>query len=216
MRLLLVIALFGCGSSDEPAAPQSRVMAQVSKGVTTTPPSLPKRTAPGLEEDLRDPDPKVRRAAVREAAKDGGDAQLFLAASRDRDQEVAILATEALGKLHARGEVPASEMIARVVDKSIDERVRVSAINGLGVVASPEAAQTLVELVARGDTFERRSAAILLVHQDLELAVPALITALGDADAVVRTNALESLRTRARGRDFGLDASAWRTWWHSR
>ncbi|MBW3609591.1 MAG: hypothetical protein KY463_14875, partial [Actinobacteria bacterium] len=110
-----------------------------------TAPALPSRSVPGLEQDLRDPDPKVRRAAAREAAKDG-DAKLLLEASRDRDQEVAITATDGLGKLHARGELPASELIARVVDKAIDERVRVSAINGLGVVASPEASKTLVEL----------------------------------------------------------------------
>ena len=219
MRLLLVIALLGCGSKEELEAPQARLMGEVSKGVTITPraPALPaKPVVPGLEDDLRDADPKVRRAAIREAAKEGADAQVFLAASRDPDREVAILATDALGKLHAKGEVPAAELIARVVDKSIDERVRVSAINGLGVVASPEAAQALVELVARGDMLERRSAAILLSHQDPELAIPALITALGDADEVVRANALESLRARARGRDFGNDASAWRTWWQSR
>jgi len=54
------------------------------------------------------------------------------------------------------------------------------------------------------------------VHQDPEVAVPALIDALADADEVVRANALEALRGRARGRDFGSDAGAWRAWWQSR
>ncbi|MEJ7602194.1 MAG: HEAT repeat domain-containing protein, partial [Kofleriaceae bacterium] len=100
------------------------------------------------------------RAAVREAARDP-DPSIMLAGSRDPDREVAIVATEALAKLHAHGDVAASEMIARATDKSLDERVRVSAINGLGLVGSPEAARTLSELVHRGDLLEKRSAAIL-------------------------------------------------------
>ena len=63
---------------------------------------------------------------------------------------------------------------------------------------------------------ERRTAAILLAHQDPELAVPALIGALGDADEYVRSNAVEALRARSRGREFGLDAAAWRAWWQAR
>jgi len=60
------------------------------------------------------------------------------------------------------------------------------------------------------------SAAILLVHQDPELAMPALIGALADTDELVRSNALDSLRARSRGRDFGTDAAAWRAWWQAR
>lgn len=179
--------------------------------------SSPVPQAPGLAADLVSADPKIRRAAVREAARSADvDPGILLAASRDPDLEVGAVATEALGKLHARGEVPVQEMIARATDRTLDQRVRVSALNGLGQVASAEAAQTLAELLARGDTLERRSAAILLVHQDAELAVPALIDALGDADEFVRDSALNSLRARSRGRDFGGDAGAWRAWWQSR
>lgn len=184
------------------------------------PPALARPRAveavPGLAADLVDPDPRVRRAAVREAARgDAVDPALLLAASRDRDLEVGVVATAALGKLHADGAVPVHELIARATDRALDERVRVTALNGLGVVASPEAAGVLVELLARGDVTERRSAAILLVHQDPEVALPALIAALGDADEVVRGNALEALRARSRGRDFGSDAAAWQAWWQA-
>jgi HEAT repeat protein len=172
---------------------------------------------PGLAADLSDADPKVRRAAVRElAAAPDADPALLLAASRDPDLQVGVTATEALGKLHAGGAVPARELVARATDHKLDERVRVSALNGLGLVPSPEAAALLVELAARGDLGERRTAAILLSHQELAAAVPALIALLGDADEYARSNALESLRARARGRDFGTDAAAWRAWWAAR
>lgn len=214
---IVLVALVGCGDAREAPAPPARAARIAPVQPRAVAPALPAQAAvPGLEQDLRDGDPAVRRAAVREAAREPGDPQLFLAASRDPDREVAIAATEALAKLHARGELPAAELIARATDRALDERVRVSALNGLGLVASPEAARTLAELVHRGDTLEKRSAAILLVHQDPEIAVPALIDALADADEVVRANALEALRGRARGRDFGGDAGAWRSWWQSR
>jgi HEAT repeat protein len=86
--------------------------------------------------------------------------------------------------------------------------VRHAALNGFGHVASPEAAATRAELVERGDVGERRSAAALLVNQELALAVPALIGALDDDDHWVRSQALDSLKARSRGRDFGTDAAA--------
>lgn len=216
MKRLALVFVAACGNPSEAPAPKPR-QARIAPVTRAAAPSLPAKPAvPGLAEDLRDADPRIRRAAMREAARDGADPQLLLAASRDPDREVAITATEALAKAHARGEVPASELIARATDRSIDERVRVSAINGLGLVASPEAARTLAELVHRGDMIEKRSASILLVHQDPEVAVPALIDALADADEVVRANALEALRGKARGRDFGTDAGAWRSWWSAR
>jgi HEAT repeat protein len=184
-------------------------------------PSLARRQAapadPGLTADLEDPDPKVRRAAIREVAADrDADPALLLAASRDPDLQVGVTATEALGKLHAEGQLPVLELVARATDRKLDERVRVSALNGLGQVPSPEAAALLVELSSRGDLGERRTAAILLSHQEPAAAIPALIALLGDADEYVRANALESLRARSRGRDFGTDAGAWRAWWDAR
>lgn len=215
MRALVLLLLFGCGDSREAPAPQPR-SAQIAKvAPRVSAPALPAASVE-LAADLRDADPRVRAAAVREAAHDGGDAQIFVAATRDPDLHVAFAGAEALGKLHAKGEVAATELVAIVRDRALNERVRVSALNGLGLVASAEAASTLTALLANGDVTERRSAAILLLHQDPGAAVPALIDALGDADAVVRTNALEALRARARGRDFGSDAGAWRAWWQAR
>lgn len=180
-------------------------------------PTLPPRTTvatPGLASDLAAADPKVRRAAIREAARDSElDPAVLLHASRDPDVEVGFAAMTALGTRYADGSIPASEMLARASDRTLDNRVRSSALNGLGVVAAPEAAAFFVDRLARGTVPERATAAILLVHQDPSLAIPALITALADAEEHVRSNALESLRTRSRGRDFGTDAAAWQAWW---
>jgi len=226
------LALVGVGvwlgrtSSATPEAPpaahaeaQPRTATLPRTQAVPEPTLAPKRSEPSraLAADLVDADPKIRRAAVREVARDrDADPAALLAASRDPDLEVGVLATEGLGRLHAAGALPAAELIARAGDHALNERVRLTAINGLGTVPSPEAAAYLADLLARGDTFERVNAAILIGHQDLEIAVPVLIRALGDGDEHVRANALESLKTRSRGRDFGTDAAAWQAWWQSR
>ena len=201
---------FGQSSSttaESPAPPAAEIRSAAITVPAPAPrvaraPSLPVRTpvaTPGLAADLTATDPKVRRAAVREAAGDPDlDPALLLVASRDPDLEVGITATIALGKRYAEGDVSVAEMIARATDRGLDDRVRVSALNAIGLVSSAEGAALLVDLVARGSTTDRASAAILLVHQDPELAIPALIGALGDSEEQVRANALESLRARSR------------------
>ncbi|MEO7092553.1 MAG: hypothetical protein ABI175_04830 [Polyangiales bacterium] len=225
------LALLGAGlwlgrsssaTAETPAAvtqPAQRTAA-LPRTVTAPAPTLaPKRTAPSraLAADLTDGDPKIRRAAIKEVARDpSADPAELLAASRDVDIEVGILATEGLARLHAAGNLPAGELIARAGDHALNERVRVTAMNGLAGAQTPESAAYLAELLARGDTFERINAAILIGHQDPEIAMPALIRALGDGDERVRSNAVETLRAHARGRDFGSDAGAWASWWQSR
>jgi hypothetical protein len=183
-------------------------------------PALARRSANAsraLLADLRDADPKVRRAAIREVVRGGEpDPELLKTASRDGDLEVAVTATSGLARLLARGELPVHELITRATDHALDERVRTTALNAFAEVPSPESAALLVDLAARGDVFERTSAAILLVHQDEALAMPALIRLLGDQEERVRENALEALRSRSRGRDFGTDIAAWQAWWQSR
>lgn len=209
-------------TAEAPTAPPAQIRSAAISAPTPASraarsPSLPARAtvaAPGLAADLTATDPKIRRAAIREAARDPNvDSTVLLTASRDPDLDVGITATIALGKRYADGAVPAAEMIARATDRGLDDRVRVTALNAIGLVASPEGAALLVDLVAHGSVMERASAAILLVHQDPAVAMPALIAALGDADDHVKANALESLRSRSRGRDFGTDAAAWQAWW---
>src|SRR5207253_882354 len=121
------------------ANPQAAVSPAVAARPTPSLRKPPAPPAPGLDRDLSDPDPKIRRAAVREAS----DPQQLLAASRDPDTEVGVVAMERLGRLHADGEVSTRDLIARATDHQLNERVRVSALDGLGQVADRDAAATL-------------------------------------------------------------------------
>ena len=200
-----------------PSSTRTTVPAAARTPSSSRPQLAVRKPTPGLATDLRDPDPRVRRSAIAElAASDAADPQTLMAASHDADLDVALAATEGLGTLYRDGRLDAAALAGRATDPNAPVKVRVVAINGLGVVASDDAARTLVDLVAHGDDYARRSAAIVLVHQDPGLAVPALIGALGDADQNVRDNAHDSLRVLARGRDLGTDASAWQRWWQSR
>jgi HEAT repeat protein len=185
----------------------------------TSPPALSPRHAPtsvSLAADLHDADPKVRRAATRELARGKDpDPAALLAAARDPDLEVSMVATSGLGKLYADGQISTADMVARATDRTSQQRVHVLALNGLGTVPTAEAAALLTDLLRSGDVVDRRSAANLLQSQDAELASPPLIDALADADEGVREAALASLRARSRGRDFGTDAAAWRAWWQA-
>jgi HEAT repeat protein len=224
-------ALLGAGvwigrsSSTSEAAPAAQVAAAPQAAPAPRPSARPTpmpaltKPAPSREllADLEDADAKVRRAAMREVVrKTDADPQLLLKAARDPDIVVGVLAIDALGHMHRDGVVPATELITLASDTSLNERVRLTAINGFGQVQSPESAAYLADRLANGDTFERLNSAILIGHQDLDVAVPALIRALGDSEERVRANALESLRNRSRGRDFGTDAAAWQSWWQSR
>lgn len=220
------VALLGVGiwlGGQRAAADQPHVASQVERtqpALRVTRPVMPasaKPAMPGLDRDLRDPDPRVRRNAIAElAASDAADPATLLAASRDANVDVALSATEGLGTLYRDGTLDADKLGALATDPNAPAKVRVVAINGLGLVPSPESAAVLAELVHSPDALAKRSAAILLVHQDPAIAVPALIGALRDPDENTRANARESLRTLARGRDLGDDAGAWQRWWAER
>jgi len=215
----LALGAFWLGRlTDNNARAGSPVVEPVSVAVPTARSVRPrpvlsvKQPAPGLAADLVAADPKIRRAAVAEAASDP---QVVLAASRDPDPDVARTAIAALNKLYADGQIEPKQMIALATDRALPDRVRLLAINGVGTVQSADTAAMLVTMLG-GSTIERRSASALLGNQDPELAVPALIKALSDEDEYVRMQAADSLKLFARGRDFGQDAGAWQAWWQAR
>ena len=198
-------------------APRSATLPVAAPRALPAPVLATRVSDPTLVADLADPDPKVRRAALREAVRTPDvDPQLLLTASRDADLEVSVAATIELGKAYARGEVAVGELIARAQDRSLPDKVRLSALTGVGTVASAEAVDLLSTLATGATPGERAAAALLLRHQDLARAVPLLIGMLADSDAHVRDSAHDSLKARARGRDFGEDAAAWRAWWQGR
>jgi hypothetical protein len=215
---VVAFALYlGHATAATPAAAVTPAPPAPSVAHATRAPAIVHTVAPDLAADLHDANPRVRRSAIVELAhSDASDPRTLLAASRDGDLGVAVAATEGLGTLYRDGRIDAKDLAVRITDHALPEKVRVTAMNGLGVVASHDGAALLQELVVRGDSTERRSAAILLQHQDAALAVPALIAALRDADDVVRADAAEALRHFGRGRDFGQDAAAWASWWQSR
>jgi len=202
------------------AEPVATVAPPAARPQVAARPVLPRRSpspARGLAADLISSDANIRRAAVAEVARSSdADPQVLLAASKDPEPGIAGTAFVALGKLYADGQVPAADMISRARDRSVHARVRPLAINALGAVVNPEGANTLAAMVATGDVGERRAASAALAIQDPEIAVPALIRALSDADEYVRDNALNGLKANSRGRDFGTDAGAWQAWWQSR
>ena len=61
-QLVVIVALVACGDTREVPAPKPREAHVTAPRVA---PALPVKQVPGLVEDLRDPAPKVRRAAVR-------------------------------------------------------------------------------------------------------------------------------------------------------
>lgn len=184
--------------------------------VQPRPALLRRAPARGLASDLIAADPKVRRAAIAEAARGDADPQVMLAASRDPDMDVARTAIASLNQLYVDGKLTPKEMVDLAVDRTLPDRTRLLAINGAGAVPSPEAATMFTKMLAGGTTLERRAASASLGGQDIELAVPALIAALSDADEYVRSQAVDSLKLLSRGRDFGQDAGAWQSWWQTR
>lgn len=217
LAALAGVAFWISRQTDDDPAPAPVAVTPVVERPAGSVAARPKLARPPAQiaADLTSLDAKVRRSAVREAARNE-DARALLAAARDADLGVARTAIGVLNKLAASGKVELRDMISLATDRSMNDGSRGLAINGVGAIKHPDAAAMLIEMLATGTELERRSAATLLARQEPEVAVPPLITALSDRDELVRTQAVESLKVLSGGSDFGTDAGRWRAWWQSR
>lgn len=169
------------------------------------PPPVPRRSPqkpipppdpmdPAVARDLADPDPKVRLVRVNQLIEEGDDPAALLAASRDRDEAVSVLAMEGLGKLYAAGRIALAELTSRHEDRNLSSKARTAALEAIGQVASDDGGRYLAELGQRGDVEQRRAAATLLGRQPRAIAVPALRALAQDGDPAIRQRANASLR----------------------
>lgn len=178
------------------------VLAPIASGAQPVPQRSPKRPIPppdpmdpAVARDLADPDPKVRLVRVNQLIEEGDDPAALLAASRDRDEAVSVLAMEGLGKLYAAGRIALAELTSRHEDRNLSSKARTAALEAIGQVASDDGGRYLAELGQRGDAEQRRAAATLLGRQPRAIAVPALRALAQDGDPAIRQRANASLRT---------------------
>ncbi|WP_306672247.1 HEAT repeat domain-containing protein [Geothrix fuzhouensis] len=108
---------------------------------------------PAIAPLLRHPEPRVRRTAVRALWKLGGPASepQLLARLKETDPETLHEILFALGQLRAESSaVPIAELAQ---DRRTGERLRIQAINTLGLIASPRSLPMLAELLRRRGLF---------------------------------------------------------------
>jgi hypothetical protein len=102
---------------------------------------------------LRHPEPRVRRSAVRALWKLGGPVAEphLLAHMKDTDAETMQEILFALGQLRSEGGLAQVAELAQ--DKRVVERLRIQALDTLGLIASPKAVPTLLECLRRKGFF---------------------------------------------------------------
>jgi hypothetical protein len=102
---------------------------------------------------LRHPEPRVRRTAVRALWKLGGPVAEphLLARMKDTDGETMQEILFALGQLRSEGSLPQVMELAQ--DKRVVERLRIQAMDTLGLIASPKALPVLLECLRRKGFF---------------------------------------------------------------
>lgn len=166
---------------------------------------------------LNDAVPGVRLSVIEDIATEPGPeaVEMLTLALSDSSVSVAARAGETLGNLYLKGLVPAETMIEKAKDSSIGFKARMGIISGLSKKPDPQAVEFLKQLMKSGSAEERRIAAGMIGYQGVDVAVPALLDALGDMDESVRYNVEEALNRISRGQDFGQDQKKWAAWWNT-
>ena len=163
-----------------------------------------------------DPDAHVRRIALgvvaraRGAKHEGTRALLLAALAKDSDARVRETAASYLGVRNTPEVIPVLE--AALSDS--DWRVMTSAAVALGKTENEASAAALIELHRRGeeDWKKRASAMAGLARLRARPAVPILIAALEDEEALVVRTAHEFLREVSH-QTYAADPGPWTKWW---
>ncbi len=141
---------------------------------------------------LKDPDARVRRAAVAGLALFRGDApvrEALLAAAQDGDHEVRLTVITALSG--AADDRVVDLFLAALKDGRPD--IRQAAARSLGATRAARALAPLEAALSDPDAGVRATVARALAESAGRAAVPALVAALRDADANVRREAASAL-----------------------
>ncbi|WLT33036.1 HEAT repeat domain-containing protein [Geothrix sp. PMB-07] len=151
---------------------------------------------PAIIPHLRNPEPRVRRTAVRALWKLGGPVAEphLLARMKDTDVETMQEILFALGQLRSEAGLPQIEELA--LDKRVLERIRIQALDTLGHIASPKALPTMLECIKRKGFFGGGES------QPIRLAAARAMAALGSPEA------LNALKKAVDGEPKGEDREA--------
>jgi HEAT repeat protein len=159
-----------------------------------------------LRAGLRDLDPRVREASLSAlACCRAAQADLVRAARGEESQRAAAAALRALG---AQRSPAAFELLAAALGReSHGDRIRIAALQGLGVLADPRGIPVALAQATPGRSSKTRIAAIRALRdlgEGQRVVSRRLVDLLGDDDFRVRQAAAQALGTlnepRARGR----------------
>lgn len=135
--------------------------------------------------------------ALRPVADDVRAADILVELLGDPELEIRILAAEYLGLMRARRAVPA--LLARIGPEQ-PPRLRLAAVDALGEIGAPEAADALIDLLGRGPRSLHAAAANALIYIGDAARVAPLLAMARDAQAPGQAQAMRSLGGILRGR----------------
>jgi len=153
---------------------------------------------PAIVPHLRHPEPRVRRTAVRALWKLGGPVAEphLLTQLKDTDVETIQEILFALGQLRSEMGVP--HLLELAQDKRVNERLRVQALETLGLIASPKALPVLLECLKRKGFFGGGE------PQPVRLASAKALAALGTPEAITALRRTAEAEPKGEDRELML------------
>lgn len=133
---------------------------------------------------------------------------------RDDDAVIRASAARALGNRSTREDRKVLKALQRAA-RDDESMVRVEAVLGLGMSASPTTGPTLLEALGDGDPRVKMAAADAFTFVKFQPSVVSLIDTLRSGDGLLRRVAGEAL-SHQTGQHYGEDYGLWREWMASR